>query len=537
MKRVISILLVVCMTLGLFAGCAKQQEEEAYSGDGATLTVGVPQNFAIASYDDNAFTKYIEDTLNINIKFEYFPSSAEYYSQQLSLMATSGEKMPDVLWGFTGLGTVPMYDFGDDGYFLDLTDLIEEHAVYYKEQFAKLTKEEQDRITRKGTSQTGGFYGMPLLTNTMVDNKANLMFINQKWLDKLGLKAPTNIEELYDVLTAFKTQDPNGNGVADEIPLLGKSGTDYDVMGYMINAFTYYDLKNKFNVEDGKLVANYISDEYRESLKFMRKLNAEGLLSDLCFSLSGLTDFSAVITPTDGVAKVGIWSGHPSLFTNVNSPVLEEYVALGSLDDATGKGGYTVIWENNLYFCSFITKDCQNPELAMKFLDLFYKDETVTRARFGEKGVDWEVGEGTDLYGNDTTIKILNQQAFFEGSQTWGQNGNSIFTYENYSSICDNTRATDKILVETWEIMKNSKRCETTSEDLVYTSDEYAEKSPIQSAIDSYVFEHRNLFITGNQDPNSDADWNNYLKTLDEIGLDKMTEYAQKAYDRKMGVE
>lgn len=43
-------------------------------------------------------------------------------------------------------------------------------------------------------------------------------FINRTWLDRLGLAVPTTIEELTDVLRAFRDRDPNGNGLADEIP-------------------------------------------------------------------------------------------------------------------------------------------------------------------------------------------------------------------------------------------------------------------------------------------------------------------------------
>lgn len=534
-KKLLSVLLIMCIALGMMSGCGKK--EEAYSGDGETLTVGVPQNFTVTSYDDNALTKYIEESLNINIKFQYFSSSSSYYIQQLTLMATSGEEFPDVLWGFNGMDIITMNDFGDDGYFLDLTDYIEEYGTYYKEQFANLTKKEQERITRKGTSESGHFYGMPLLTNTMIDNMASMMYINQTWLDKLGLQAPTNTEELYNVLMAFKTQDPNGNGAADEIPMLGKSGGDYDMNGYLINAFTYYDAKYPFNVTDGKLRASYISDEYRQALIYMNKLHSAGLLSDLCYTLSGANEFSALITPPDGVAKVGVWCGHPSIFTNVNSPVLEQYTALDSLGDATGKGGYTVVREDSLYFNAYITNNCKNVELAMKFLDFFYNDETTTRVRFGEKGVDWEEGTGTDLYGNEATINVLNETAFFEGSQTWGQNGNAIFTYKNYSAISDVKTPKGALGAGTWKVMQDAKVPEEKAEDLTYTSEEYAEKSTYQTQLGSFVHEQLNLFVTGGQDPNNDAHWKKYLDTVDELGLEKLTKYAQAAYDRKVAAE
>ena len=44
------------------------------------------------------------------------------------------------------------------------------------------------------------------------------MWINQTWLDELGLEPPVDFESLLDVLTAFQTKDPNLNGKQDEIP-------------------------------------------------------------------------------------------------------------------------------------------------------------------------------------------------------------------------------------------------------------------------------------------------------------------------------
>ena len=54
-------------------------------------------------------------------------------------------------------------------------------------------------------------------------------FIREDWLDNLGLEMPKNVDEYYNVLKAFKTQDPNGNGIDDEIPYFNRNaGVDYD---------------------------------------------------------------------------------------------------------------------------------------------------------------------------------------------------------------------------------------------------------------------------------------------------------------------
>ena len=61
----------------------------------------------------------------------------------------------------------------------------------------------------------------------VIDDLQSLIYINNNWLTKLGLPIPKTVDELQTTLKAFKTQDPNGNGQADEIPALGKEAVAY----------------------------------------------------------------------------------------------------------------------------------------------------------------------------------------------------------------------------------------------------------------------------------------------------------------------
>lgn len=130
-----------------------------------------------------------------------------------------------------------------------------------------------------------------------------------------------------------------------------------------------------------------------------------------------------MITPADDVARVGIWCGHPQVMTNETSTILDQYVAFGPLADKTGKGGYGVLLDRALTFPSFITTDCKNPELAMQFLDLWYADDTITRARHGQEGVDWLDEAGKSVYGKDSHITVVNEAAWSSGNSTWSTIG------------------------------------------------------------------------------------------------------------------
>lgn len=231
------------------------------------LTVGIPQKATVTDYDDNAFTNYLEETANVEIEFVYFSNSAGEYKQQLALMCGADEELPDVLIGLQ-MTNYLANEYGDDGYFLDLTDYIDEYAPNYKVQVEKLDEELKEYVIERGKSmETGAQYGMPLVLCEEFDDLQSPMYINKTWLDTLGLQVPTTIEELRTVLTAFANNDPNGNGQADEFALLGKN----EVIDYIINAFICYD-EGTFNVTDGKVWDPVVTDEFRQAVIYASQL-------------------------------------------------------------------------------------------------------------------------------------------------------------------------------------------------------------------------------------------------------------------------
>ena len=532
MKRLISGLLVMVMLCGLLAGCGGKKDD--VSTEGAKLTVGIPQKSTITDYDNNAFTQYLEEKTGINIKFSYFSSTASEYKQQVALMASSGDELPDVLMGFKDFGTRLISDYGEDGYFLDLTDLIDEYADVYKEKYKTLTDTQKRYVQLKcGAMDSDALYAMPRVDYVMIDQIQSLTFINQTWLDAVGMQMPTTIDELYAVLQAFKTKDPNGNGQADEIPMPGKT----QIINYLMNAFVYYEEKHPYNVEKGDVYAPFTTDEYRQGLQFINKLVKEGLYSDLSFSITASTELKNMYTPADGVAKVGIVMGHPVSYMDTSNEVAGQYVALGALGDETGKGGYYVLSDDVVYPGAMITSYCETPEIAMKFIDCFYEDETITRMRHGEKDVDWVEGEeGTDTYGNKVTTYVKNSVAYSEGSQTWGFVACGILTPENYSSKAvegnETAERRSQILKGSADLMTSSNIKEDTVRNLSYTIDEDDANEKYASTITEYVTSSRDEFIIGTKDVNNDADWKSYLAQFDELHLDDIVKIKQDAYGR-----
>lgn len=535
-KKIVALLLCMAMMLSTFTGC-KNNAEGSKKGDGK-ITVGVPQDVTIPDYDTNGLSVYLEKLTGLDIEWIFFSSTASNYAQQLSLMCTSGEKLPDVLLGMS-LGHYTVNQYGEDGFFLDLSKLIETDAPNYKKALSKLTKEEQKYIKEKGTNTTDGksIYALPSYGMEVIDCMQSMMYINKTWLDAVGMDVPKNINELSAVCQAFATRDPNGNGKADEMPMLAQGS----VRNWILNAFVEYDAAN-FNVKDGKVWDPMFTDELRQGVQYINELVNKGWCHELGFTLSS-NEMKNLISPTNGEAgKVGIFSNHHENMTNASTDALNHFVAMGPLEDATGKGGYNVISSPSLDFDGIITSDCADPKEAMMFLDAFYLDETVTYQRHGVKDVDWKYEEGLNSYGTKSYARIINDQAIFDKTlnRTLG-NLLGITTHWNYMPIDENaenstnTRAIEaaRLQREQWDIMKNEgKKREAALDRLVYTTEEYDIREQKASAVSSYISDHLALFMQGEKNPSDDVEWKKFTSTLETLGRPDLMKVAQDAYSR-----
>lgn len=538
-KKIISILLVLIMALGMFTGC-KKKATKSVQGDGK-ITVGIAQDSTIPDYDTNGLTVYLEEVTGLEIEFVYFANSSSNSSQQIALMCSGGETLPDVLLGIT-LGHYSVNQFGEDGYFADLSELLETNAPNYQKAMSKLPKAEQMYIQQKlvNTIDNKSIYAMPWYTVEAIDNMQSMMYINKTWLDVVGMQAPTNIAELEAVCKAFMEKDPNRNGKADEIPMLAQTGTYY----YLLNAFCQYQNGTYCVDENGKVWDPLYTDEFRQGIQYVNTMVSKGYVNELGFTISG-QEVKNLISPMDGTeGRVGIFSGHHESMTNSGSDILKDYIALGVLADETGKGGYNIKKENGLEFTGIITTDCADMEEAMLFLDAFYLDETVTRIRHGVKDVDWKYEEGKNAYGTDSYTRIINSQAAFDGTLNCTFDAKiGIQTAWNYLTLAESeqTSSEDRVIQasrlqkEAWEIYQNSgKQQAGVVGDLVYTSEEYDVREEKAGSLRSYVSAQLVLFMQGEKDPYNDKQWDEFTSTLTTLGNKEIIKIAQDAYTRKL---
>lgn len=274
-KKSISILLSAVMCIGLLAGCgsggsggggnasgdagsdtstaaAESTGDTAGSGEAAdggessgkkTLTIAIPQDANVEDYDTNYLTLMIEEECDVELEFLLLPTAINDAKSKLSLMASSGEKMPDVVC--MNLTSLEVLEYGKNGVFIPMNDYL--YDAEATPHFNAMDDEGKEAILQAITSADGNIYTLADYSPEDFNMTPYRCWINKTWLDTLGLSVPTTTEELKAVCEAFATQDPNGNGVNDEIAITGS------VPSAAWGCFTPYYIMNSFIFYNGEI--------------------------------------------------------------------------------------------------------------------------------------------------------------------------------------------------------------------------------------------------------------------------------------------
>lgn len=519
------------------------------TGEGTTLTIGLVQNTLTTDYEDNYLTNLIEESTGVNLEFFFFPSDSTEAKQKFSMMVAGGEELPDIVC--LSLSDIERYNYGSGGYFIPLNDYMENDAENWNIMMDTwATPEQKANLLRDAYSFDGNMYVFPTFYCDPADAVALYMSINQTWLDNLGLEVPTTTDELYNVLKAFKEQDANGNGDPnDEIPMMGHTGWQGDVSTFLMNSFTYYAFNGDFGyqltAENGQLSAPFVTDEFREGLRFIRKLVEEGLLSDLSFSQTDAELKSIMQAPDDQDSLVGVMVGHPSAIFGSGVARVKDYIGIPSLEGPDGveyapfnyQGGSNSI---------FITCDCENPDEAFRFLDAMQDTELSLSMRFGEKDVHWRYAEGESRYsGIGEEYTAVYEQGFNPDEVVpWTTENNIIWHDNTLNSLPPllmggnlNVPYTDELQeYKLGELCYNTfpARYNLHPEEMpikvIFNEEETNRINDIQTSIQTYVDESITRFALGDMD--IESGWDAYLAELDAMGLSEYLETSQTAYDR-----
>ena len=504
-----------------------------------TLNVFAPQG-ADVNLKTNAITKLVKQKFNITINWQTttFDGAAAKEKRQISL--ASGD-LPDLYllipWvdQFT---QTELLKLGGQGVIQPLNQLINQYGPDIKKAFAGTPA-----FKRMATAPDGTIYGMPQWNDCYHCSYPNKLWMNSVWLRKLGLEQPKTAEEFRKVLQAFKTEDPNGNGKADEIPLSGDTGDT--VIPYLMNAFVYAPDGNStpatnptLVLNDGKAGIQANKAGWRKGLRYIKSLYDEGLI-----------DGSAFTQNADGLKKEGDNAGgvilgsatvkHPDIFVtrDQKGDRDKDYDALSPLTGPEDKS-FATYTPSSVAGATFVltTKASQTEQIqAVKMLDYFFTEEGGLNGMFGLEGKGW-VKAGPKDVALDESLKAKYKVGVApNGSWNALTQYNQTAAFRSSAAVAKNPKTNagyERRLFEATELYEpHAGKSQTFPYRESWIDPSQAgELATLQTNIGTFVQQSAVQFITGKK--SLDSDWDSYTSQLDQLGLKRFLQIYQEAYDK-----
>lgn len=468
------------------------------------IEVGVCRPANYPKWSEMDFFKDLEKRTNVKVNFREF---SEPYTENINLMVASQE-FPDVM--FRGFSDQQVNSMAEAGSILPLNDLIEKYAPNWKKII-----DENDYVKKVITGSDGNIYSLPFIREDEADyGLRDVWFINKTWLDKLGLDVPETTEEFYSVLKAFK--DAAGKELPENaIPWYFRYNQNVGGQFDIFSSFGILDNPQHLMVEDGKAVFTAVLPEAKETVKYLNRLYAEGLFPEEVFTDDWATYISKIKSePT----MVGV-------FHSYNHPFVDERYFVPMLAPKGPGVEKTLLRKQN----SMVTRNnfvlfADNPctDVIMRWVDEFAKEDESIQILYGTFG---KTMEKTD----DGKYRFLSGENLPQASDTAPVNfGPAAVT----QSLINRVEYTDLEAIRR-KYYKDMYKDNTVPLDTIYPLVHYdMETSDIRAQlstdIGNYVKESFARWIVSG---NIDAEWDSYVKKLNDLGLEQLMDIYQKALD------
>ena len=388
-KQIIALVSATALAATALAGCGKTSEESTQTtavseAEGTAKedlplskypeTVTVHLGGALnpnakmpdgMSYDDNSYTRFLKDDLNIEVVYDWVTSSSDY-DEKMNLCIGSGT-IPELMnVNVTQYRALLKYDMIQplDQYFDDYaSDILKGYVESGGEELKKCISNDKGEM-------------MAIPAPSMMVGEMNEMWIRQDWLDNLGLEVPRTWDEMAAVAEAFVTQDPDGNGEADTIGILGPGNSNHindigdnqfglDPLFCSFQSYPQYWLQD----EDGTVKYGSIQPETRTALEKIQKLYTDKLIDPEMLVRNNCQE--AVLSGKVGIFFGPWWSGY----------TVSEATLAGEAD---WRAYFTPLSEDGKYYTHMpdptskyvvVSKSCKNPEAAFKIISYLVANE------------------------------------------------------------------------------------------------------------------------------------------------------------------
>ncbi len=539
LKRLTTGTIAAAMLLGL-AACGGTPEASSAGSAGSaasdpsaireiTFPLEEPVEITIAAPDSNV--KSLSDNLPVweeierrtNIKINWDVTASAQYVEVMKLRVTAGgSNLPDIMLLPNGLS---LAELGAQGMILPLEDYIDVNGKNILKAYENFPN------AKALTSADGHIYSI----NTMIESayfSPYAFIIRKDWLDRLGLEAPTTVDEWVTVLEAFRDQDANGDGDPNnEIPFtVGGHAwyTTYWANGWGLHLF---QSDGWYPDENGQMQYEFISDQAKEFYTWLHNFYAEGLLDPEFLTMGDESKMFEKVARNN----VGAFTAYAS-----NIPMLEETLRANGVEGAEliplvpPKGPYAQQVETlsdmstNGYV---VTSGCKNPDVALALLDYLFSAEGTELLNFGIEGETYTKADDgtytfTELVTNNPEGLSAKEVLESYGCQVGGPFIKSEAREE--AMLFGYPEDFRELVIEVSDATRPYATPGLTLPPA--TAEESDTISGLQGDLATYIWEMTGKFTVGTADV--EQEWDSFVSNVKDLGVDQILAVKQAQYDR-----
>lgn len=509
LKKLMCIATLICCVMSATTGCDKESDAEKKA-----LTLWTPLNSNISSLTDNMgnteFAKEFEKRTGVEI--EYVHPIAGQSNESLALMIAADELTDIIYTNWSTYKGGPSQAIKEE-IIIDLSKYKEYAPNYFK------FLSENPEYDRAAKTDDGAYYGFIGVNDG--DKLLAVMgpSIRKDWLDELGLKMPETVSDWENVLIAFKEK---------------KGATapfSFNYNTYKSVVFSMFEARWDPYVKNGEIVYGPAQPEFKKALETLNDWYKKGILDKNLFSVDKAAIDSQILNDMTGatVGNGGSGIGAYQFAGLQKNPKFSMMAAKWPTYEAGKLSTSAKINSKVEGGAMAITTSCKNPEIACKMMDYLYSDEGRTFSNYGIEGLTFKYENNVPKY----TELITKNPDGLSMSQALGQYvlaGSGALGFVQDEGYIEQYYSYPEQIACFTNWAENVKSAVSETIPLITpTAEESGEYSSIMNNVNQYRNQMVIKFINGTE-PIENFD--NYVKTLNQYGLEKAMKISNMALER-----
>ena len=518
-----------------FEAMAKEYISYPLEGDNSiSIWYYIPpyQDFMDSNNSFNALAA-AEEATGVHLNFTEVGATSA--SEQFNMMVASGNycDLLPVMEYYGAGGTSGLAKAYEEEVIQNITPYIEEYMPNYAavlealpQSTVKDTKVE-DAVLAFHQIKDGTYSGNGLVTRGDWIDEQGIAFSG----DLIGLDEFTDycrtIHDAYSVPNTIYMYDGTVGLEAafdTEIPALVSDG----FMTMITSAVFRYD---------DEVASGWITDGYREYLEWVLQMMDEGIIYRDYLSLD--TD-RQVTNSLQANGTIGVWQSNADKISEIADNFDhngDENFAVAAMPRVTKDPSEQYVWNDEVALVATsagfsLSSTCEHPELVCQWENYFWTTDGYYLANYGTEGESYHMDGDTPVFDWDKPLTVTGRNA------PNAEMAQQLFTMLRFASFYvdnDMLLATfpqaglDAVALWTVDGSTDARNYPTAAKGS-FTTNESLEIAEFESDMQTYAQETCMKFLDGSMALN-DANWDTYVQTVKDMGMDRLLEIYQTAYD------